>query len=98
MEAQTSKILKLLRANKNGVANYKFPQNNILRYSARIADLRKDGFSIIAVRQIVNNKSTGVWVYHLMETTLEDYELNYEPTQKKDLFKGFKQLFKKETV
>lgn len=95
MDTQTNKILKILRTTKGGIPNYRFPQMGILRYSARIASLRREGHNIIAVRQEVHGKLTGVWVYYLMEEKLEDYPLEYEESKKKDLFKGFKQLFKK---
>lgn len=65
---QCSKILKVLRKNKvNGVANYRFPQMGILCYSKRIQELREDGHNILAERQKINGRSTGVWYYHLIE-------------------------------
>lgn len=70
--SQTSRLLKVLKANKkHGVANYRFPQMGILRYSARLADLRKEGYSIVAERVYANGRWTGVWNYRLIEE--DDY-------------------------
>lgn len=65
---QTSKILTMLRKAKNrGVENYRFSQQRILRYSARIKDLRDDGHNIITERVKLNGRSTGVFRYTLIE-------------------------------
>lgn len=70
--SQCSRLLKVLKANKkHGVANYRFPQMGVLRYSARIADLRKEGFEIVAERVYAHGRWTGVWTYRLIE---EDYQ------------------------
>lgn len=67
--SQTTTVLKMLRkAGNHGVANYKFPSSRILRYSARIAELRQEGFNIPAPeRQMHHGRFTGVYVYHLIE-------------------------------
>ena len=66
---QTQRLLKLFRQRGNkGVANYEFYQTGILRSSARIAELRQDGFNIMAVRQsLPNGRATNVWKYFLLE-------------------------------
>lgn len=66
--SQSEKIIKLLRqAGSKGVANYKFPEARILRYSSRIRELRQDGFNIYCERQSINGRATGVWMYYLNE-------------------------------
>jgi len=67
--SQTSKILKMLeKAGSRGVMNYQFPRNNILRYSARIGELRADGYNIIAERiKLKNGRSTNVYRYVLIK-------------------------------
>lgn len=66
-ESQASKVLRMLKASRSGVENYKFPQSQILCYTKRISELRHDGHNILSERQVVNGHSTGVWVYHLIE-------------------------------
>jgi len=68
---QTSRILKMLyRAGSKGVPNYAFYQNRILRPSARIGELRADGYNITAERQYLpNGRATNVWHYVLYEET-----------------------------
>lgn len=67
--SQTSTILKMLRkAGKRGVPNYKFPQKNCLRYSARIGELRAQGYNIYCERVVLpNGRATGVFNYILLE-------------------------------
>jgi len=67
--SQSAELLKMLKkAGKRGVPNYKFPQHHILRYSARIADLRALGFNIPEPeRQRHWGRLTGVYVYRLIE-------------------------------
>lgn len=66
--SQTTKLLQMLRQNKiRGVENYKFPQRQILRYSARIADLRADGYNIYCERVVINGRATGTFKYYLIE-------------------------------
>lgn len=82
---QATKILKALkRSPKSGIANYQFPRMGILRYSARIADLRKEGYNIIPERQVINGRSTGVWVYRLGES---------KPLPKETFADRFKHIF-----
>ena len=75
-DSQCSKILKMLKAHPDGVANYKFPQAGILKYSSRITDLRHDGHEIMAERQFIKGRATGVWLYRLagQESKLKWYE------------------------
>lgn len=65
--SQQGKILKLLKENnKLGFPNYNFPKYGILKYNARISELRQDGHAIVAVRdKLDNGRSTGVWRYYL---------------------------------
>lgn len=67
--SQTSKVLKMLRkAGQRGVMNYEFPKKRILRYSARIGELRNDGYNIIAERvKLPNGRATNVFRYILIE-------------------------------
>lgn len=58
----------LEKAGSSGVMNYQFPRNNILRYSARIGELRADGYNIIAERiKLKNGRSTNVYRYVLIK-------------------------------
>lgn len=67
--SQTTAVLKMLRkAGKHGVKNYEFPMRGILRYSARLGELRAEGFNIVAERIKLNNgRSTNVFTYTLIE-------------------------------
>lgn len=67
--SQQGKVLKMLRrAGSKGVANYEFPQNRVLKYNARISELRQDGYNIYAERVILpNGRFSGVWRYYLNE-------------------------------
>lgn len=67
--SQEAKLLHMLKqAGSHGIANYKFPEARILRYSARINDLRKQGYEILCERQVLpNGRSTGVFKYYLIE-------------------------------
>lgn len=64
--SQTSKILKLLKE-KGSVTNIEL--NRIcFRYSARILELRKDGYAILSERTRLNNgRVTNVWKYTLIQ-------------------------------
>lgn len=65
---QHQKILKMLKeAGSRGVPNYKFAHNYILSYPKRLSELRFEGHNIIKERQIVHGKSTGVFIYTLIE-------------------------------
>jgi hypothetical protein len=66
--SQEARLLKALRkAGKHGVENFKFPQMHILRYSARIGDLRSQGFNIYCERVYHHGKATGTFKYYLSE-------------------------------
>ena len=66
--SQTTKLLNMLRkAGKHGIENYKFPQQGILRYSARIGELRAEGFNIYCERLVVRGHFTGTYKYFLIE-------------------------------
>jgi hypothetical protein len=69
MKSQDAQILSMLKKNKRkGVANYEFPAHRILRYSARIDELRKDGHNITCTRDYLpNGRATNVFRYHLVE-------------------------------
>lgn len=63
--SQAGRILHALKQNPDGVENYKFPAMHILCYTKRIEELRKDGHKIIAERQIIRGRYSGVWKYRL---------------------------------
>jgi len=68
--SQSTKLLTMLRkAGKHGIENYKFPQQGILRYSARIADLRAEGFNVYCERVVIDGRHTGTFKYFLIEET-----------------------------
>jgi len=65
--SQSSRIIKVLTNAKNGVSNYILAGIS-LKYSSRIAELRHDGYNIIAIRQYLpNGRATGTWKYYLGE-------------------------------
>ena len=64
---QAGRIIKQLKeAGKKGVENYKLAEYN-LGYRGRITELRQDGYNIYCERQKINGRSTGVWMYYLIE-------------------------------
>lgn len=67
--SQEARILKLLRkAGNKGIANYEFPRQRILRYSARIGNLRNDGHNIYCEREYLpNGRATNIYRYYLYE-------------------------------
>lgn len=67
--SQEARILKMLRkAGKRGVENYQFPKHRILRLSARLGELRQQGYNIYCERQYLpNGRATSVWKYYLVE-------------------------------
>lgn len=72
MTRQQKIVMSLLHtAGKTGVYNYEFARQNILRYSARIDELREQGIKIKTVRI-----SAGVFKYIL------EYYLKEEPNKK----------------
>jgi hypothetical protein len=65
--SQTQQVYKmLLRAGSRGVPNFDFPKHRILRYSARIGELRKD-YDILCEREYHHGKATGVFRYILIK-------------------------------
>ena len=66
--SQTDRILIAIRKSKqHGVPNYELSRIS-LKYSSRIAELRRDGYNIIAIRKILpNGQSTNVYNYVLIE-------------------------------
>ena len=66
--SQLNVMTKMLKkAGKRGVYNYQFAQIGILRYNARITDLRQDGLNILCERvKLPNGRSTGVFRYTLI--------------------------------
>lgn len=65
--SQEARVMQMLRkAGSRGVENYQFPKHGILRYSARIGELRKD-YNILAERVYAHGRWTGVWKYILIE-------------------------------
>lgn len=66
---QQEQVIKLLRkAGSKGVPNYAWYQNRILRPSARIGELRADGFNIYCERErLPNGRATNVFRYYLIE-------------------------------
>ena len=67
--SQTGRMLKMLkRAGGRGVANYTFPQYGILRYSARVQELRVEGHNILVTRETLpNGRASNVFRYTLIE-------------------------------
>ena len=64
--SQHAKILKILRKNgAKGTPNHAFTRMYILDYTARISELRKEGHEVIAERQYIKGRATGVWLYRL---------------------------------
>lgn len=67
--SQQTRILRMLRkAGSKGVPNYEFPKAHILRLSARLGELRKEGYNIICERDYLpNGRATNVFRYVLIE-------------------------------
>jgi len=64
---QSQRIInQLKKAGEGGVTNYYLAHYN-LGYRARITELRKDGYNIHCERQVVNGRSTGVFIYYLTD-------------------------------
>lgn len=68
--SQRDRIIKELRkAGKRGVTNHHFSNNmRILDYTARISELRHDGYEILAVQQrmFMSKKLSGTFKYYLI--------------------------------
>jgi hypothetical protein len=67
--SQCGRLLKELKKHKIwGITNHFIANRlHILRYSARIGDLRNEGYNIYAERQYFRGKATGTWKYYLIE-------------------------------
>lgn len=67
--SQEEKILRCLRQhNRWGATNYQLSRI-ALKYSSRIAELRKDGYNITAVRQrLSNGRMSNTWRYFINDT------------------------------
>lgn len=65
--SQEQRIIKMLRkAGNRGIANYEFPKHRILRLSARLGELRKQGYNIYCERVFLpNGRATNVFKYYL---------------------------------
>lgn len=80
MLSQEARIIhELKKAGQRGLPNYRFPQMGILRYSARIGDLRKEGYQIVAERQYLHGRWSGVWIYRLLSETPNRPAMQFEP-------------------
>jgi len=69
--SQTARVLTILRkAGGRGVANYEWPQHRILRVSARIGELRAEGYDILCERDYLpNGRATNVFRHIILEET-----------------------------
>lgn len=67
--SQHTRIIQMLKANKRrGVENWRFAREGILRYNARIGELRSDGWTITMQRdQLPNGRVTNTFRYFLVE-------------------------------
>lgn len=67
--SQTAQVLKMLqKAGQKGVPNYEFPKHRILRSSARLGELRAQGYDILCERDYLpNGRATNVFRYILIE-------------------------------
>ena len=65
--SQSAKILKLIKKrNRYGTPNHELARIS-LKYSSRIAELRKEGHPIIAERVYNGTRATGTWLYRIVE-------------------------------
>jgi hypothetical protein len=81
---QSVRILRAIKkSGRKGIENFKLATYS-LKYSSRIAELRQDGYNIVAERQWLNGRATGTWRYYLIEET----ERMRQKNQRK--FLGFK--------
>jgi hypothetical protein len=70
MNTQAQQILNLIRdSGDRGVENYKLVDIS-LKYSSRIAELRKAGNRIVGIRQKVNGHMSGTWKYFIEQPNL----------------------------
>ena len=64
---QSQRIINQLKqAGNRGVPNHELAIYN-LGYRGRITELRKDGYNIYCERQVINGRSTGVFIYYLTD-------------------------------
>lgn len=78
--SQEQRVLEFLKRRKViGVKNHEFPNIGILRYSARLSDLRKKGHHITCERLYKNGKATGTFIYRLTDLDGKD-GMEYEAT------------------
>lgn len=72
--SQEQRVLQMLQKRpKWGVKNYEFTDANILRYSARIGELRKT-HHITCERLYKDGKATSVFVYRLVVPEQPNYD------------------------
>lgn len=64
--SQATKIYRLIKNNKRGIANYELARIS-LKYSSRISELRQEGHNIVAQRVWKDGRWTGTWLYYLIE-------------------------------
>lgn len=63
---QVEKLLEYLQKHPKGILNIEYqPKLHILRYSARNADLRRDGYDIRCQKVLQNGKYRGINRYYL---------------------------------
>lgn len=93
---QTGKILKALKANKNGIENWKLAQITF-KFNSRISDLRKEGYVITAVRQTLpNGRASNTYKYYLVEREKLNQDdrdvdgMKYEITPRRSLWERLK--------
>lgn len=66
--SQATRVLRYLQARgRYGVKNHEFVDQNILRYGARITELRQNGYHIKA-----QYKGNGVYLYTLIDEAVSD--------------------------
>jgi hypothetical protein len=60
--SQGQKIIRALRESKEGITSRDMINLGIFKYSSRIAELRHDGWNVVAVHE-----KGSLWRYHLVE-------------------------------
>lgn len=63
---QSSKVLRTLKQNPSGMANYQLSRI-ALCYTKVISNLRADGHKIVTERVYANGRWTGTYMYRLIE-------------------------------
>lgn len=70
--SQATKIYRTIKNNnKRGTPNYVLSGIS-LKYSSRIAELRRDGHNISAERVYKDGRATGTWLYFLNDEPVEE--------------------------